>query len=184
MMFEPFDLTICNELIERIPQKTIKNRIKMEMKKLVEDPSILLSTNLLENENDKDKDTPLIIQVEDLLYKTYNVYTFAIHKTYPFQSPNIKIDELEYARFLRISNLDTLKRLQNITKTGCLCCNSVVLCGTLWKPSLKIENILQEIRQYRRFHRAIICNILVEKIKNKYLTADIDLDGWLYQFRV
>jgi ubiquitin-protein ligase len=178
-MFEPFDLTICSEIIERIPQKNIRNRIKIEFKKLLEDPSIVLSTNLADNNGN---DTQFIIQIEDRLYETYNVYTFVIHKTYPFQAPTIKINGLEYARFLRISNLNTLKRLQNIAKIDCLCCNSVVLCGTLWKPSFKIENILQEIRQYRRFRRAIICNILVEKIKNKYLTADIDLEAWLYKF--
>jgi len=180
-MFEPFDITHCDELIEIIPKKCIKSRIKVELKSLVKDDTIFLSTNLQVNESQVNESHKLTIQIEDKLYKSNNVYTFKIHDMYPFKAPDIKINGNRYTTFLRMNNPYNLKRLKTITNLDCLCCYSIVGCIPLWKPSFKIENILQEIRTYRMFRQTILYNLFFEKIKERFgLPVEIDLDGWLY----
>jgi ubiquitin-protein ligase len=178
-MFHPFEMSRCEELIEKIPKKCIKSRIKAELKSLVKDETFFLSTNLQKTEVVKP-----IIQIKDKLYKTNNVYTFEIHDTYPFQAPNTKINGHPYATFLRMTNVHNLNRLHKNAHIDCLCCNSIVGCISLWKPSFKIETIVQEIRRYRAFRKRILYNLFSEKIKERFrLPVEIDLDGWLYSFQ-
>jgi ubiquitin-protein ligase len=153
--------------------------MKAELKSLVKDDSLFLSTNLQDNQN-----IQIQIQIEDKLYKTNNVYTFEIHDMYPFHAPNTKINGHPYATFLRMTNLSNLNRLHKIAHVDCLCCNSIVGCIPLWKPSFKIETIVQEIRRYRMFRKTILYNLFFEKIKERFgLPMEIDLDGWLYSFQ-
>jgi hypothetical protein len=50
----------------------------------------------------------------------------------------------------------------------------------MWSCGCKFSNILDEIKSFRKIIIHIAYKILADKIKDKYLIDDIDLDSWLF----
>jgi len=175
------DLKLLAMEFENIPSNHIKKRIKREFKDFKQNCS-LISVNYNDykyNHHYKVYDKPLLnITVMDKLYKNNNVYSFIINENYPFKPPIIEINFVNYSVFLKTSQLSSmiLRKMHNI---NCLCCNTIT-CHSNWSPSHTINHIILEIRKYKRYKKHIIYKIFADKIKNKYLIDDIDLDSWLW----
>ena len=123
------------------------------------------------------KDIP-VVTIVDYSNENLNVYEFTTD-SYPFRVPKIKVNSSEYSEFLSIRTLTFQHLLKKIKGIACLCCNSY-LCSDRWSPALKFSNIIEEIRIFRKYKRAIINKFYADKIKDKYLISDIDLDSWLF----
>lgn len=119
-----------------------------------------------------------VVTIVDYSTENLNVYEFTTI-SYPFSVPKIKVNSSDYSEFLRIRTLTFQHLLKKIKGIGCFCCNSY-LCSDRWTPALRFIHIIEEIRMFRKYKREIINKLYADKIKDKYLIADIDLDSWLF----
>lgn len=163
--------------LDNIISSAIRKRITRELNILESNPEFIH----IKIEIDEKQILP-ILQVEDTKYKTNNIYTIRITNDYPFKPPKVEINSIPYSHFLFVKNSSPsvnyyLNKTRNI---GCFCCNTVT-CHSNWSPAVTSLNIFQEIRKYRKYKRDIINKIFSDKIKNKYLINDIDLDTWLFE---
>ena len=63
---------------------------------------------------------------------------------YPFRYPNIKINNMSYISIISRTNKDYLKEINGF---DCLCCNSL-LCNDRWGPTIRIESLVNEIKNF------------------------------------
>jgi len=157
--------------LELISNKLIKKRIEREI--LILEQSFLSLFFYMD-----DKMNCPVLMIVDEEYKYNNIYTIIYSKNYPFSAPTVKINSKSYYSFLKLNN-KSLHILKSIYYINCLCCSSII-CSNKWVPSYTINNIIQEIRKNKSFKRDIIYKIMINKIKNKYLIEDINLDAWLF----
>jgi len=108
-----------------------------------------------------------------------NIYTFYITDNYPFHVPRIKINNYDYINFLKISSPRFQELLKKICGLNCLCCESYV-CNGKWSPAMRLAHIINEIKKFRKYKRDIINKYYADKIIDKYLISDINLDTWLF----
>ena len=176
-VLKPYILNLLNE----ISSDTIKRRVKRELVILSEYNDIEIVTISFDN-----KGLP-IITIADMNPSNNNnnnnndslsIYEIYISEGYPFTCPKIKINGEDYLAFLRIKTQKFSRLLKNITGLSCLCCNSY-LCSENWTPVTTICKMINEIRNMRKKKRNIINKFYADKIKDKYLIDDINLDEWL-----
>jgi ubiquitin-protein ligase len=108
----------------------------------------------------------------------WNIYGFEITYDYPFRPPRIFYQNRRYIDFLKTAMNINRELFQKITGYTCFCCHSIN-CSDNWKPSLTLENIILEIQAIKRKRRDFINKLMADKIKRRYLIADIDLESWL-----
>ena len=75
-------------------------------------------------------------------HRTNIMVTIEIDKYYPFKPPTIYINNVKYYNILKMISIR-----YNCNET-CLCCKSIT-CPDKWKPSCKIQDILNEILLYQ-----------------------------------
>ena len=120
------------------------------------------------------------VYLTDRLYKKYNNYCFILDQYYPFKPPQLLVDNAEYKKLL-FNNTNVKYRELFIKLFGsiCLCCDNV-LTNNRWSPGITLIKIINELDIFRKYKKAIIYKIMVDKIKYKYLNNDIDLECWLF----
>lgn len=107
----------------------------------------------------------------------FHRYEFIIIRDYPFRPPIIFFQGRPYLEFLKSNPGKDIFR--KVTGLSCFCCFSVN-CADNWSPGITLDKIIAEIHVIKKKKRDLINKILADKIKAKYLIADIDLDSWLY----
>jgi len=117
------------------------------------------------------------------LKRDRNLYIFHIEKNYPFTSPRVKINGLSEDEFFRIPSRRFANILHYITGLSCFCCNSL-LCKNNWTPTITLDKVINQLEEYITIKLNIQQKILADKIKEKYLNRDIDLDSWLFNIYV
>jgi ubiquitin-protein ligase len=125
-----------------------------------------------------DKNSLPVIMIIDEKFKNDNIYSIIFNNNYPFVAPIVKINFKSYYHFLKLNKL-SLQILKKIHYKDCLCCDSI-LCSNNWGPTYTINNVIKEIRKNKSYKRDIIYKILINKVKNKYLIEDINLESWLF----
>jgi ubiquitin-protein ligase len=168
------DFLDSNSLYELndISIQSIKKRIIKELVLLFEN-SLIPTVNV-----DHDKNVT-IITVEDKQYVSFNIYSFIISSSYPFSPPNIFINSIPYINFFKINTIGFCKNLQKVSKIYCFCCNTIIH-SSKWSPTIKIYDIIMEIRRFKKIRRDAINKILLDVITRKYLIKDICLYSWLF----
>ena len=118
----------------------------------------------------------MMVSICDSTYK----YRFVITNNYPFKGPTTFFQDRPYIEFLRTnyppSMLDIFQKITG--KQSCFCCTSLN-CTNNWRPVSKLIHIIEEIHTIQKQKRDIINVLLADKIKQKYLIDDIDLNSWL-----
>jgi hypothetical protein len=113
---------------------------------------------------------------ENKIYK----YEFILIQHYPFISPKIYYQNKPYADYLRVYySKHNFNIFRKITGKDCFCCSSYN-CPYNWNPGVNIKKIIEEICKIRQAKRNVINKIIADKIKEKYLLDDINLDCWLF----
>jgi ubiquitin-protein ligase len=161
------------EVFNFIQSKTMANRLKREL-------------NVIKNEYDvlfidySDKgELKIYFQKKEKEYSFCSIYCFTFPDCYPFRPPIITINDISYFNTLRLKSERFNSTLKYITGLHCLCCSSF-LCRDHWSPAFTVKKILSEIDDFKKIKRNIIRKLLLDKIKEKYLINDIDLDSWLF----
>ena len=158
------------EILQTIVSKPRMRRLTKEYDELV-----LIYDRVIIETNDR-FDTIFIITNFD--YGRINKYSFILPVDYPFVPPTIYVNNKSYKQFLLIPQRFN-KVLKYITGINCLCCSS--FCSrTNWSPAYTVKRILTEIERYNEVKFQIAWKLLADKVKEKYLIADIDIDSWLF----
>ena len=162
------------EVFELINSKTIAKRLKRELNNCIADYDILQVDYSFKCE------LKIYLQKKEDLF--YTIYCFTFPDCYPFRPPIITINDVTYFNSLRLKSERFNVILKFITGIDCLCCNSF-LCKEHWSPAFTIKKILLEIDDFKKIKRNIIWKLLLDKIKEKYLIMDIDLESWLFSIK-
>ena len=158
--------------LETIFTERIKNRVIRELTTLSN-----VSSSIMFHIDDK-KNLP-VITVEDNQYDSFNVYSFIIDHSYPFRPPMVLINSIPYINFCRINTVGFCKNLKKVGNIYCFCCNTIIH-SVKWSPTIKLSDIIMEIRKFRKMRRDVVNKIISDIIKKKYLTDDINLECWLF----
>lgn len=111
--------------------------------------------------------------------KLHNKYIFNIPGNYPFMPPRVYINEMEQDRFFNLASTRLTTVLKYVSGLDCLCCHSF-LCKNNWSPSVTMERVINQMEEYKNYKYLIFIKLILDKIKEKYLNRDIDLDSWLF----
>jgi hypothetical protein len=105
-------------------------------------------------------------------------YKFVFNNFFPFKPPQIYYNGEPYLEILRLKGDFQKKLVKKYKNKDCLCCESYC-CDGNWAPSIKLLDVIEEIKSNVEFKRSMVNVLLAEKIKRKYLIADIDINSFL-----
>jgi len=71
------------------------------------------------------------------------------------------------------------KIVLNIKKQNCLCCHSIN-CKANWSPAIKLQLIIEEIKDILKFKRDITKGLLAQKIEQKYNIPHYTITSYLF----
>jgi hypothetical protein len=157
------------EAFELINNMGVHKRIKKECEMLFKEyPDTIISVG-----NDK-KQVTIRIKDKDKTYMfTLNAFSF------PFTPPEIYINDHKYIEFLNINSHYERNMVKYFTGLDCFCCHSFD-CKKNWNPTFKLNNVINEIHNICKIRKNILNKIIADKIKEKYLLPEIDLDCWFF----
>ena len=152
--------------------KYFNKRIKRDVDKLIEIyPNYKLNIDEISNF--------ITLEIFENNDELIPIYKFVIKQFYPFRPPDVYYKNLSYENIYKVSSQRVQKYLTLLTNKDCLCCSSM-LCSNNWYVTLNFFDIIKEINNYRKIKKNIFIKILADKIKNKYLIDDINLDCYLF----
>ena len=117
-------------------------------------------------------------KIEIVVNENGKSYSFVFNTSYPFESPQIYYNGKPYVELLRINTLEEKNMLLKYKKKDCLCCDSYYFSNN-WSPALNLNNIVDEIKNIIQLKKTIVHILLADKIKEKYLIDDIDINSYL-----
>jgi hypothetical protein len=117
-------------------------------------------------------------QIEMVITENKNNYKFVFNNYFPFKPPMIYYNGEPYLEVLRLKSDFQKKIVKKYKNKDCLCCDSYS-CHDNWAPSVKILDVIEEIKSNVNFKKLILTVLIAEKIKLKYLIADIDINSYL-----
>ena len=162
------------EVFNLIKSKTMAKRLKRELNTVVD------SYHILQVDFTNKGELKLFFQKKDDDFFTIICLTFS--DCYPFIPPKITINEKSYFDCLRLKSIRFNSVLKYLNGLNCLCCSSF-LCRDHWSPAFTINKIFLEIEEFKQIKRNIVRKLLLDKVKEKYLVKDIDLDSWLFNVK-
>jgi len=159
------DNNYVNEFFQKFGKGVSCRRIANDCKKLYEKyPNFVLSNNSG--------------NVELIVTENEEKYGFIFNSSYPFKPPKIYYNGKSYLDLLRITDNDERNIVRRYKKKDCLCCDSYD-CHDNWSPSINLTSIVDEIKNIVKFKKTIVYILLADKIKEKYLIDDIDINSYL-----
>jgi ubiquitin-protein ligase len=160
-----------NLILEKYSSSAIRRRLKREI-----DAMYPLFNEIIVSEH---QDNLKVTVIEFTNNKKQN-YGFIINNNYPFVPPKIYFQSRPYLDFLKINySKESSNLFKKITGKECLCCHSFN-CIDKWSPAITLKKIIDEICLFKQEKQNVINKLLADKIKDKYLITDIDLDSWLF----
>ena len=164
------------------------NRVRNELKRLIEgrivdfvetgDRLSLYITNGLYTFN-----TIIITQMNnDKMYVEFlgdgviRHLHFTISRLYPFQPPDIRVNQHSYLSLLHFNREH--RKLLGFGSNKCLCCESLT-CSNNWGPSCTLDTLIKEVYRNMEYKRVLTYQICVDAIKYKYLNPDIPIMEFL-----
>lgn len=103
------------------------------------------------------------------------IFTIKFPSHYPFRAPDLFINDIPYIKMLKIK----LKELKEIN-IECLCCKSVT-CTNNWRPSLKVDDIIEEYFKNKKIINKIIEKRLLNTICINY-NIPLELEYYIGDF--
>jgi hypothetical protein len=153
--------------LSSIKQGVLKRRLGMEAKTLKEScSSISISI-------DENKGLPIVNVINEEKFEVNNV-SFYIDEYYPFRPPTrIIVNEIEYQGVMLKSYDKTFKKvLHKLTGYDCLCCQSYV-CESNWAPSVKLTDLVLEIRKMQAHKKNVEHHIKLSNIVDNMTDDDL-----------
>jgi ubiquitin-protein ligase len=161
-----------NVVLEKYSSSAIRRRLKREL-----DAMYPLYSEIIVSEESQHN---LKVTVIEFINNKKQKYHFIIDNNYPFVPPKIYFQSRPYLDFLKVNySKEAFNLFKKITRKECLCCHSFN-CTDRWSPAITLKKIIDEICFFKQEKRKVINKLLADKIKNKYLIDDIDLDSWLF----
>jgi hypothetical protein len=161
-----------NLKLELLSSKCVSRRLKREfisMYKLYDEIIIESSQNT----------SDINVIVYELIDKKKVCYKFVIGRNYPFIAPTVFLNNKTYRSFLFSKTKYEDINFKKLSGIDCLCCASLT-CTDNWSPRETLNNIIDEIKYYKKIKKDIVFKIITDIIKRKHLIEDIDLCSWLF----
>jgi hypothetical protein len=117
-------------------------------------------------------------KIEIVVYENCEKYSFVLNNAYPFTQPQIYYNDKPYLELLKLNSLYEKDLVVKYRKKDCLCCDSYY-CSNNWSPALNLNIIIDEIKNIVQFKKTMVEILLADKIKEKYLIDDIDINSYL-----
>jgi len=167
----PDYIELNNQELEKIKMKGLKSRLKNDCNMLYKEYHNVLIVV-------KDGE-PITISADEFIYmcKTVNnqeivtvkkrTYKFILTIQYPFHPPKIFVNNHPYMSILQTRSDYEKDMVKKIKGNDCLCCHSIN-CSANWSPAIKLDRIINEVKNILKFKRDIINVLLADKIKKKY----------------
>lgn len=152
--------------LNNIRFNVMKKRVCSETKSLKETcSSISISI-------DGNKGLPIVNVVNEENGEINNV-RFYVDEHFPFRPPErITVNEIEYQGVMLKSTDTTFKKtLKKLTGYDCLCCQSY-LCESNWAPSIKLNDLVLEIREMQAHKKNVERQIEFDKLNNNMTDDD------------
>jgi len=166
--------TIDENVLKILKNQTMGKRIKREIEELIH------LYNIVKVDYTNNGEIRLILNKKH--DKMCTSFCFVFSSDFPFKPPTITINDKSYFYYLKIESIRFNKVLKYFRDINCLCCHSF-LCTHQWSPGYRLRNILNEFEEFKELKFNIARKILSDKIKEKYLVMDIDLDSWLFEIK-
>lgn len=163
-----------DEIFKIIGSRTLAKRLKREL------DSIIFNYEIIQLDFNNKGEIQLYMQKINDNYET--IYSFVFPDSYPFKPPKVFVNNKPYFDYLRLNSSKFSNILKYITNFNCLCCSSF-LCNNLWSPAYTMSKILLEIDNFKKIKKNIIIKLLLDKVKEKYLINDIELDSWIFNVK-
>jgi len=142
-----------------------KRRIKKECEMLYETyPDLVLSYN----------NKQIVMEITENKSK----YKFIFTNSFPFLPPQIYYNGERYLEVLRLKSDFQKKLVKKHKNKDCLCCESYS-CTDNWAPSVRLLDVIAEVKSNIKFKKTMLNVLFAEKIKRKYLIDDIDINSYL-----
>jgi ubiquitin-protein ligase len=164
------------QVINLIKNRTIRSRLTYEYNSFINNNyNVILFNHNITNEINKLK-IEFIVSENQL--ENQVSYKFIIDFDFPFKTPTIFYNNKPYSSFLKLP-IRFNKIYNKLTGESCMCCSSLN-CRDNWSPIIKLYDIINDIKKYRRLKRMIYIKILCNSIIDKYLINDINIFSYLY----
>lgn len=167
LTYEYIDTILINKL-KMTPKQSIGRRIFCEYKQLFKNNNI---TNVKFDVNNSQ-----ILFTFDL---NNNHILFNISPNFPFIPPQISLNGAKYNNFLNFPSSRFQQIYEKIFNFDCMCCHSI-FCRDNWNFTTSFSILLDYVKYYCSIKVLISNKIMADKIKDKYLINDINLDEWLF----
>ena len=149
--------------LSNIKKGVLKRRLGMEAQTLKETcSSISISI-------DENKGLPIINVVNEENFEVNNI-SFYIDEVFPFRPPTkIIVNDIEYQAVM-LKNYDKtfINVLYKLTGYHCLCCQSYV-CESKWAPSIKLNDLVLEIRMMQAHKKNVENQIKLDKLNDNII---------------
>lgn len=170
MIIDRNDVELNNMVLKNINNKGVKNRIINEFKMLYTlYQNVVLS--IVSNE--------INITVKEIMDNKRYTYKFVLRDNFPFEPPRIYFNNFPYIDFLKMRSHFEKKIVWDIKKQNCLCCHSIN-CKANWSPAIKLQLIIEEIKDILKFKRDITKGLLAQKIEQKYNIPHYTITSYLF----
>jgi ubiquitin-protein ligase len=156
---------------------TIKNKI--QQRRLRNDCQVLFQNydDLLVCQ-EENKNVHITV-TENVNHNKVRVYRFEIENLYyPFHPPRIYVNDNSYLSMLRINGDFEKKWLKKLRGVDCLCCHSLH-CSSNWSPAIRMNHIVDEIKNIAKLKRDIVNLLLAYKIKTRFNIPYADIESFL-----
>ena len=141
--------------LNKIKGTIMRKRLIRELTDLQElNPSISVSF-------DENTNLPIVNVVNEGDY-----ISFKITSNFPFIPPNVIVNSQDYyAVILKNNGTEFIKVLKNLTGYNCLCCHSYI-CENNWSPSVRLIDILKEVRENQKHKENVEKQIAFNKLND------------------
>ena len=174
---------VNDQRIEKYGSNAVKRRIKRELEKMyAKYDKIVVYINergfpqITIYEKVDDSKEVIDLKPSQFMHK----YDFILSENYPFVPPTVFFQNREHKEFTRLNCINHNLLFKKVTGLDCLCCHSII-CRSNWSPGYTLNNIIDEIHQFKQKRRNVLNKIFADVIVRKYLISDINLESWLFE---
>jgi ubiquitin-protein ligase len=100
---------------------------------------------------------------------------------YPFRPPKVRVNDMEYDRFLRLSSPRFRHLYDQMFSGRCSCaCHASILSSEKWSPAYKLKDIVNDLCRLHHDKCFVAYSLQVESIKERHgLPEDVDILSFL-----
>ncbi len=167
-------MSTIEEKISVIGKSLLAKRIKYELSNLKNSGIVNNYCDFIITKNNKDGLNVKFISCRDNL-----LYNFIVPSNYPFSAPVLELNNKPYSYYLSFYFNNCKDMFHKYKGKKCFCCETALYCNN-WNHTFTFKDIINEVNKFHKECREITDNVIINVIKRKYLTDNINILEWLH----